>query len=207
MQSTSSSSLPKRASFSSQPVRKSSVAATSIPNLPKPIPTPLSKASPLSIPPSTPSSSATTSQPQAGPSTSAINPNLPSSSASGLPQQPYYPTHFLRGTSIRLENGEMRLVEDMKAEDFYKSSLLTSEMRVCIGEITEIKPTQCCRFINISYKMEVDGQAAAGSMTASAEYPFYETENGWSSHDPFKTLNLYGLKCKKLEVTFDSLKK
>uniref|UniRef100_A0A914XVX9 AXH domain-containing protein n=1 Tax=Panagrolaimus superbus TaxID=310955 RepID=A0A914XVX9_9BILA len=48
--------------------------------------------------------------------------------------------------------------------------------------------------------MDIDGQAALGSMTASAEYPFYEIESGWSSYDPFKTLNLYGLKCKKIEI-------
>jgi hypothetical protein len=206
-----SSSLPKRASFSSQPStaqastssRKTSAAA--IQNLPKPIPTPISKAPPpLSLPStsSISSSSSSSQQQQPGPSTylsqQQQQQQLPT--PPGLPQQPYYPTHFLRGTSIRLENGETRLIEDMKAEDFYKSSQLTSEMRVCIGEISEIKQTQCCRFVNLSYKMDIDGQPAIGTMTASAEYPFHEIESGWTSYDPFKTLNLYGLKCKKLEI-------
>jgi hypothetical protein len=203
-----SSSLPKRASFSSQPStaqastssRKTSAAA--IQNLPKPIPTPISKAPPPLSLPSTSSISSSSQQLQPGPSTylSQQQQQQQLQTPPGLPQQPYYPTHFLRGTSIRLENGETRLIEDMKAEDFYKSSQLTSEMRVCIGEISEIKQTQCCRFVNLSYKMDIDGQPAIGTMTASAEYPFHEIDSGWTSYDPIKTLNLYGLKCKKLEI-------
>ncbi|KAE9556722.1 hypothetical protein FO519_000128 [Halicephalobus sp. NKZ332] len=181
--STSAQNLPKRPSFSAQPnPRKPSITT---PQIQRPIPTPLR-----------PTIGVSSGSTLPGPSNPAPVPPM----HTGLPEQPYYPTHFMRGTSIKLETGELRLIEEMKPEDFKKSALLTPDLRVMIGEIVDIKSTNCCRNIVVQYKIDLDGYQADGCMTASAEYPFYEAENGWSSFDPEKTLNLYGLKCRQLAI-------
>ncbi|KAI1720869.1 ataxin-1 and HBP1 module (AXH) domain-containing protein [Ditylenchus destructor] len=160
---------------------------------------------------------------------------------SGLELDPYYPTHFLRGTRLvtheashNQANTSTKLVETLTAQDFLSmSEALTnaqmngshvlSGLKISKGTVCGIKLSTCNKYVNINVVLENHGEEFSNdgqkegnstlcnqnstktSVQCPVEYPLFVTDSsdgkqGWSSYDPNKTLNLYGLESRELQV-------
>ncbi|KAI1719281.1 ataxin-1 and HBP1 module (AXH) domain-containing protein [Ditylenchus destructor] len=160
---------------------------------------------------------------------------------SGLELDPYYPTHFLRGTQLvtheashNQANTSTKLVETLTAQDFLSmSEALTnaqmngshvlSGLKISKGTVCGIKSSTCNKYVNINVALDDNEEEysnnarqkansvtcnqhlAKTSMQCPVEYPLFVTDSsdakqGWSSYDPNKTLNLYGLESRELQV-------
>lgn len=51
---------------------------------------------------------------------------------------PYYPSHFMRGTAIRLASGELKRVEQMNTEDFLRSNVGLADHNLSMHSCTLI---------------------------------------------------------------------
>lgn len=76
-----------------------------------------------------------------------------------LPCYPYYPTHFLRGTQINIDNNkseESKLVENLKAEDFQRIGKLQNDkkLQMVIGRVKEINLESVEKGVNIVFLIE-----------------------------------------------------
>ncbi len=56
-----------------------------------------------------------------------------------LPTQPYYPSHFMRGTVIQLASGELKRVEDLNTEDFVRSANLSNDLKMDSSTVVKIE--------------------------------------------------------------------
>ncbi|CAJ0573293.1 unnamed protein product, partial [Mesorhabditis spiculigera] len=113
-----------------------------------------------------------------------------------LPQSSYYPTHFMKGTIIELADGRTKKVEDMSSDDFLRcaetSAYLTMETSR-VDRVDTLGPLVRVRFL-------VGDDGAECIQDYQPEHPFFVVAHGWSSHDPAKTKNTYGLDTRRLAV-------
>uniref|UniRef100_A0A915CV51 AXH domain-containing protein n=1 Tax=Ditylenchus dipsaci TaxID=166011 RepID=A0A915CV51_9BILA len=70
------------------------------------------------------------------------------------------------------------------------------------GAVRSLKLQPCRKTLKIEVEKEDSVGMSKGEFQCPVEYPLFCTNDskGWTSFDPRKTLNLYGLECKQLQV-------
>lgn len=117
----------------------------------------------------------------------------------GAPQSSsnlHYPPHFMKGSIIQLANGELKRVEDLQTDDFGQSADISSDLKIdssTVVRMEEKSSTVVLGFVVGEHKVQV-------TVEATVEHPFFVFGQGWSSCDPDKTLERYGLECHRLSV-------
>lgn len=56
-----------------------------------------------------------------------------------LPLQPYYPSHFMKGTMIQLANGELKRVEELNTDDFIGSAQASRTLKMDSSTVVKIE--------------------------------------------------------------------
>uniref|UniRef100_A0A0M3HQM6 AXH domain-containing protein n=2 Tax=Ascaris TaxID=6251 RepID=A0A0M3HQM6_ASCLU len=185
--SLSSSTLPSTSTLHSRHAQNRG-------SLMPPPPIPRSRHASLSLP--------STSQIRQRPSVLPYQRPAPSTETSfemgSLPPQPYYPTHFMRGTVIRLQSGQLKRVEEMSTNDFVLSAAMKSDLSLCNSTVVSIQEADKGRHVLVTFA--VGEQNIQVSIEASIEHPYFVVGQGWASCSPEKTRDLYGLICKRLAV-------
>nr|CDJ86407.1 Ataxin-1 and HBP1 module (AXH) domain containing protein [Haemonchus contortus] len=140
--------------------------------------------------------------PQCRPSTSAemdkpaIQPKSPEFEMGKMPTNNYIPSHFMKGTLIQMANGKLKKVEDMSSDDFLLAAPLSKEFNVDASVVLEIsKATTLARV-----KFAVGQTQYEAVLEPQLEYPFFVLGKGWSSCDPHRSAETYGLECQQLKV-------
>uniref|UniRef100_A0A914W3N7 AXH domain-containing protein n=1 Tax=Plectus sambesii TaxID=2011161 RepID=A0A914W3N7_9BILA len=115
-----------------------------------------------------------------------------------LPTQPYYPSHFMRGTVIQLASGELKRVEELNTEDFIRSASLSDDLKM--DSSTVVRVEEKTKDTSVLLCFSVGEHKVQVSVEATVEHPFFVIGQGWSSCNPDRTRNLYGLPCQRLQV-------
>lgn len=110
----------------------------------------------------------------------------------------HYPPHFMKGSIIQLTNGELKRVEDLETKDFVHSAEISNDLKIDSSSVVRIdenieRGTAVLGFVVGEHKVQV-------TVEATLEHPFFVFNQGWSSCDPQRTLQRYGLNCHKLSV-------
>lgn len=110
----------------------------------------------------------------------------------------HYPPHFMKGSIIQLTNGELKRVEDLETKDFVHSAEISNDLKIDSSSVVRIEEnvergTAVLGFVVGEHKVQV-------TVEATLEHPFFVFNQGWSSCDPERTLQRYGLECRKLSV-------
>uniref|UniRef100_A0A1I7VZM0 AXH domain-containing protein n=1 Tax=Loa loa TaxID=7209 RepID=A0A1I7VZM0_LOALO len=121
----------------------------------------------------------------AAPAASTGAPEPSSFQVGTLPSQPYYPSHFMRGTVIRLQSGQLKRVEEMSTEDFVLSAAMQTDLVLCNSRVIRIQ------------EIEKDRQV---TIEAGIEHPYFVVDQGWASCSPERTRVTYGLICRQLNI-------
>uniref|UniRef100_A0A8D8M3F9 Ataxin-1 n=1 Tax=Cacopsylla melanoneura TaxID=428564 RepID=A0A8D8M3F9_9HEMI len=119
-------------------------------------------------------------------------------SVNGVINSDIKPNHFSKGVLIKLENGLIKHLEDLKTEDFVSSAENSTRHRLEPSTVLKIeeKPDSSSIVLTLCYG-EKRHQVEYESMM---EQPYYVINKGWCSFNPNKTHNKYGLVCKQLNV-------
>ncbi|XP_076826523.1 ataxin-1 [Brachyhypopomus gauderio] len=123
---------------------------------------------------------------------SASPQNTPLSPSSALP--PY----FMKGSIIQLADGELKRVEDLRAEDFLQSADLSGELKIDSSTVERIDSSRTPDAVVIQFS--VGERKAQVCVEVLEEYPFFVFGQGWSSCCPDRTTQLLALSCAKLSV-------
>ncbi|VDK44480.1 unnamed protein product [Anisakis simplex] len=115
-----------------------------------------------------------------------------------LCSQPYYPSHFMRGTVIRLQSGQLKRVEEMSTSDFVLSAAMKSDLSLCNSTVVSIQEVDKDRHVLVTFA--VGEHNTQVSIEAGIEHPYFVVGQGWASCSPERTRNTYGLQCKRLAV-------
>ncbi|KAK3086704.1 hypothetical protein FSP39_022205 [Pinctada imbricata] len=120
------------------------------------------------------------------------------SSAASPQSQLHYPPHFMKGSIIQLTNGELKRVEDLQTEDFVQSAEISDDLKIDSSTVVKIEEsvdrgTAILGFVVGEHKVQV-------TVEATLEHPFFVFGQGWSSCEPDRTLQRYGLECQRLSV-------
>ncbi|CAI4230036.1 unnamed protein product [Auanema sp. JU1783] len=107
----------------------------------------------------------------------------------------YYPTHFLRGSMIRLANGSLRKVEDLSTDDFLSAAAKTNEFLIESAHF--IKSTRVNNNVQITF--HVTSSNSEKTIEVQLEYPLFVVGKGWCSVEPERTLETYGLDARLLK--------
>uniref|UniRef100_U5EQ37 AXH domain-containing protein n=1 Tax=Corethrella appendiculata TaxID=1370023 RepID=U5EQ37_9DIPT len=108
-------------------------------------------------------------------------------------------TNFTKGSLIELANGEYRRVEDVRTEDFVLLAEKSAELQ--LTESTTVKITiNRHNNSNVIITFSHENNRSRTDIEASIEHPFFVYGQGWASCNPEKTLQLFGLKCQRLQV-------
>lgn len=119
-------------------------------------------------------------------------------SAAGNHSHLQYPQHFMRGSIIQLANNELKRVEDLETEDFVQSADISSDLKIDSCTVVKIEEdpsqgTAVLGFVVGEHKVMV-------KVVATLEHPFFVFGRGWSSCEPDRTIQRFGLQCKPLIV-------
>ncbi|XP_060849073.1 uncharacterized protein DDB_G0275275 [Rhopalosiphum padi] len=134
-------------------------------------------------------------------------------------------SNFTKGSLIRLANGNIKKVEDMRTEDFLNSVENSDLHRIDPSTVVRIEPVTDSAVkgnikITLSYgdqrnhqigndNKKTSSAAAVAAVTSKsqqvemesgAEHPYFVFGRGWASWSPAKTLAKYGLTCQRLQV-------
>uniref|UniRef100_A0A0N5C8K9 AXH domain-containing protein n=1 Tax=Strongyloides papillosus TaxID=174720 RepID=A0A0N5C8K9_STREA len=120
----------------------------------------------------------------------------------------YYPTHYMRGTQIQLHDGTSKPVNMMVLEDFKNSLANMKEVELNYGIVITINQIDGSgsydnlRNTQIQYRLnfKMVGSSSTVTVNAVSEFPFFEQSHGWSSCNPVRSLSVYGLECRKLQI-------
>jgi len=139
------------------------------------------------------------------------------------PRPPTSPksSNFTKGSLIRLANGNIKKVEDMRIEDFVNSVKSSDLHRIDPSTVVRIEPVtgldtakgnikitlsygdQRSHLIGGDNKKTLAAPACKSQqveMESGAEHPYFVFGRGWASWSPDKTLAKYGLTCQRLQV-------
>uniref|UniRef100_A0A0K8TI46 AXH domain-containing protein n=2 Tax=Lygus hesperus TaxID=30085 RepID=A0A0K8TI46_LYGHE len=105
---------------------------------------------------------------------------------------------FAKGSLIRLTNGELKRVEDMRTEDFISSAESSSLLRLDPSTVVRIESTNesTSAILTLSYGPD----RSQVEVECSTEHPYFVYGQGWASCRPERTLMTYGLKVHQLQV-------
>ncbi|XP_064611347.1 ataxin-1-like isoform X2 [Liolophura sinensis] len=112
--------------------------------------------------------------------------------------QPHYPPHFMKGSIIELANGDFKRVEDLETDDFVNSAQISSDLKIDSSTVVRIQENYERGTAILSFS--VGEHRVQVTVEATMEHPFFVFGRGWSSCSPDRTLQRYGLGCKKLAV-------
>lgn len=104
--------------------------------------------------------------------------------------------YFCRGALIRLEDGSLRRVEEMRTEDFVMSA----------DRIGELALTQCTvlrldeRGDKLALTLTYGRNRSQVELESTVEHPFFVYGRGWASYKPERTLAQYGLRVHRLQI-------
>ncbi|WKX91899.1 hypothetical protein Q1695_010156 [Nippostrongylus brasiliensis] len=139
---------------------------------------------------------------QSRPSTSSEKPKPPSAPKSPqfemgkLPTKNYVPSHFMKGTMIQMANGKLKKVEEMSSDDFLLSAPLSKLFNVDASVVLEIARASTLARV----KFAVGHAQYKATLEPQLEHPFFVLGKGWSSCDPRRTAETFGLECQELKA-------
>ncbi|XP_074644835.1 uncharacterized protein LOC141901473 isoform X2 [Tubulanus polymorphus] len=142
-------------------------------------------------PPLQSSSASSSSHPSSLPPPPPLNP-VP------YPNTPHYPPHFMKGSIIQLANGELKRVEDLRTDDFVNSADVSSDLKIDSSTVVRIEELTDRSTALLSFS--VGEHRVQVTVEATLEHPFFVFGQGWSSCQPQRTQQRYGLTCHKLSV-------
>lgn len=129
------------------------------------------------------------------PSTSGTESLIPFEMGS-IPTSTYYPTHFMRGTQLHVANGDVKKVEDLSSDDFLKCAAESDDVIVNASIVREIRINSGS--VTIVFETGLERQRVP--LKCQIEHPFFVLGKGWSSCNPRKSGENYGLDCQLLEI-------
>ncbi|CAL2028976.1 unnamed protein product [Caenorhabditis brenneri] len=128
------------------------------------------------------------------PSTSVVEEKDPFEMGS-IPATTYYPTHFMRGTQLNVANG-IKKVEDLSSDDFLRCAAESDDVIVNASIVSSIKVT--AGSVTLVFETGLERQQV--QLRCQIEHPFFVLGKGWSSCNPRKSGENYGLDCEMLQV-------
>ncbi|XP_037344794.2 ataxin-1-like [Pungitius pungitius] len=112
---------------------------------------------------------------------------------------PTNPSHFMKGAIIQLATGELKRVEDLQTQDFVRSAEVSGGLKIDSSMVVDIRASQQ-RAGLVSLHFTVGEQQSKVTIDVPPEHPFFVFGQGWSSCNPERTAQLYGLACHHLQV-------
>lgn len=109
------------------------------------------------------------------------------------------PSHFMKGAIIQLATGELKRVEDLQTQDFVRSAEVSGGLKIDSSMVVDIRASQQ-RAGLMSLHFTVGEQQSKVTIDVPPEHPFFVFGQGWSSCNPDRTAQLYGLACHHLQV-------
>ncbi|XP_072947561.1 uncharacterized protein Atx-1 isoform X2 [Epargyreus clarus] len=104
--------------------------------------------------------------------------------------------HFCRGALIRLEDGSLRRVEEMRTEDFVMSAERSGDL--ALTQCTLLRLDE--RGDRLALTLTYDRNRTQVELESTVEHPFFVYGRGWASCKPEHTLARYGLRVQRLQV-------
>lgn len=135
-----------------------------------------------------------------------IEPNDPQASTSKvedvfemgtIPTSTYYPTHFMRGTQLHVANGSIKKVEDLSSDDFLRCASESDDVTVNASIVKSISVSKAG---SVTIVFEVGADQDQIPLKCQIEHPFFVLGKGWSSCNPRKSGENYGLDCELLQI-------
>uniref|UniRef100_A0A4W4G853 AXH domain-containing protein n=1 Tax=Electrophorus electricus TaxID=8005 RepID=A0A4W4G853_ELEEL len=108
------------------------------------------------------------------------------------------PPYFMKGSIIQLADGELKRVEDLRAEDFLQSADLSGELKIDSSTVERIDSSRTPDAVIIQFS--VGEHKTQVCVEVLVEYPFFVFGQGWSSCCPHRTTQLLALSCARLSV-------
>ncbi|XP_061820047.1 ataxin-1-like [Nerophis lumbriciformis] len=121
------------------------------------------------------------------------------SSGTVLAPAPNSPSHFMKGAIIQLATGELKRVEDLQTQDFVRSAELSGGLKIDYSMVVDIHASQQRPGL-VTLHFTVGEQKSKVTIDVPPEHPFFVFGQGWSSHSPERTTQLYGLACHQMQV-------
>ncbi|XP_034831055.1 ataxin-1-like [Maniola hyperantus] len=104
--------------------------------------------------------------------------------------------YFCRGALIRLEDGTLRRVEEMRTEDFAMSADRTGDL--ALTQCTLLRLDE--RGDRLALTLTYDRNRSQVELESTVDHPFFVYGRGWASCKPERTLARYGLHVQRLQV-------
>ncbi|XP_013190771.2 ataxin-1 [Amyelois transitella] len=104
--------------------------------------------------------------------------------------------YFCRGALIRLEDGSLRRVEDMRLEDFVSSAERNGDLALTQCTVLRIDD----RGEKLALTLTYDRNRSQVELESTVEHPFFVYGRGWASGKPERTQARYGLQVERLQV-------
>lgn len=130
------------------------------------------------------------------PSTSKVEDSIPFEMGT-IPTSTYYPTHYMRGTQLHIDNGTIKKVEDLSSDDFLKCASESEDVTVNASIVKSISVSKAG---SVTIVFEVGADQDQIPLKCQIEHPFFVLGKGWSSCNPRKSGENYGLDCEQLQV-------
>ncbi|CAL9701871.1 unnamed protein product [Knipowitschia caucasica] len=112
---------------------------------------------------------------------------------------PSTPSHFMKGAIIQLATGELKRVEDLQTQDFVRSAELSGGLKIDSSMVVNIHASQQ-RPGFVSLHFTVGEKQSKVTIDVPPEHPFFVFGQGWSSCNPERTAQLYGLPSHHLQI-------
>ncbi|XP_026863036.2 ataxin-1 [Electrophorus electricus] len=130
--------------------------------------------------------------------TPALTPAPVSPQSTPLSPSSALPPYFMKGSIIQLADGELKRVEDLRAEDFLQSADLSGELKIDSSTVERIDSSRTPDAVIIQFS--VGEHKTQVCVEVLVEYPFFVFGQGWSSCCPHRTTQLLALSCARLSV-------
>ncbi|XP_049874289.1 ataxin-1 isoform X2 [Pectinophora gossypiella] len=104
--------------------------------------------------------------------------------------------YFCRGALIRLEDGSLRRVEEMRTEDFVMSADRNGDLALTQCTLLRIEE----RGDRLALTLTYDRNRSQVELESTVEHPFFVYGRGWASYKPERTMARYGLRVQRLQV-------
>lgn len=111
----------------------------------------------------------------------------------------YPQIQFYRGSLVRLASGQLKQIEELNSDDFLESAKLARSSYIdssVVKDFLEVGPSNSA--VLIKFFLESSRQVVF--IELPIERPFFVYHRGWSSWNPQKTYDKFGLKCRKLKI-------
>lgn len=103
----------------------------------------------------------------------------------------------MRGTQLHVVNGDIKKVEDLSSDDFLRCAAESDDVIVNASIVRAIR-INSAGSVTIVFETGIEQQQVP--LKCQIEQPFFVLGKGWSSCNPRKTGENYGLDCQTLQV-------